>query len=590
MTEPNKAPPQPKKTPVVATRGKAIVIGVTDLRELYKTPSSALPPEEVTVRLHDGKTKTTLTKHTWRLPKGGPEPRLWARFEEEVVPGIEYTATAFRRVGSEVVATALPKAVTLPKNAAQAEKDLELHHIPILHLVQARFEGDHGMITREPDKVTYERTGKYPTIISDVQWGDGNGVPVKPEYLATLARHNPAGKSSTKWDVASYDHGATVALWLKLQASVPDKRPHRLELLRVHGGDKALTFETQVSETLIDGGFIELELLAQAPLPDKVGVVGAQLVLTASGDDHPLRIERASHRVEVFVLLGKPYGKVEMHEKQGSGEMFPESGPTQKVTPLRLRRAVEGATGATGHEQAVRMLFAFLRREGIRYFPYYRFPTIEEQGQDDYKNTTGFKQTLSLHDFLWLAMAVPKICHCLDLAAGFRLLACILGVEGQMTARQCFPWPPWDAQGNRRDLDKDGEPWQGSLSKYTMPFGRKLVFIDSWGTINVFEGVLRYVPPGSQRAMLLPIGEADIFEAYGPNVKPGPMDDRNASLFFQASEDDKWKGRFQLAVKLPGKNTGYLKPPFEFMTHKDQYRFRFQYHPDTFEAGDDEEP
>jgi hypothetical protein len=70
----------------------------------------------------------------------------------------------------------------------------------------------------------------------------------------------------------------------------------------------------------------------------------------------------------------------------------------------------------------------------------------------------------------------------------------------------------------------------------------------------------------------------------------GAPRDRNASLFFQASKADKWKGKYALAVKLPGKNAGYRKPPFDFVTHKSQHRLRFHYEVDTFEAGDDEEP
>lgn len=160
----------------------------------------------------------------------------------------------------------------------------------------------------------------------------------------------------------------------------------------------------------------------------------------------------------------------------------------------------------------------------------------------------------------------------------------MLGVRGSMDVEMLFPWPQWDHDGSLRDLTGD-EPWQGSLRRFRFEDTAELVFFDADEKLNFFEAVLRWVPPGSDGALLCPVGEPAILDRFGPDVSPGSMDDRNASLFYQRSPPDPVPGRFKLGAYI--RSAKVLRKAFPFMKHRFQTLFEFDYGKDTFQAGDD---
>jgi hypothetical protein len=71
----------PNPCPVVPSRPKAIVVGVTDGREANKTPPPVLPPAEVTVTLRQG--TAVFGEYSTHLPRADDpqKAKFWARFE-----------------------------------------------------------------------------------------------------------------------------------------------------------------------------------------------------------------------------------------------------------------------------------------------------------------------------------------------------------------------------------------------------------------------------------------------------------------------------------------------------------------------------
>ncbi len=70
-----------------------------------------------------------------------------------------------------------------------------------------------------------------------------------------------------------------------------------------------------------------------------------------------------------------------------------------------------------------------------------------------------------------------------------------------------------------------------------------------------------------------------------PSSTTRELDERNASLFFQASSADIIAGKYLLGM-LVG-DTRLRAPAFAFLTHPSRTLFKFHYEEDTFASGDD---
>ncbi len=497
-----------------------------------------------------------------------------------------YVATAFRQTDGKTVATAIAKKVTLLPRQTHAAVKLEMHEPPTLEILEARFVGDHGVLTENPPTLLYKRPSEGREFRST--FGDGSGASNKPEYDPKRSGHEGA---TAYWRAASYTKGSTVQYSLRLKVVVPDGRTHNLEAFRLFGhGPKNLTATDTTVRQLVNGTTITVTMKAETALPNHIARVARLMIAKAIVDGHEIPVAKKYHNVEVFGTLGTPEGKAELHTAAPNTPYYPESGPVQSLTGARLQHAVACAAGARNADEAIRAQFAYLRDKlGIRYYSH-SYPLLGKDTEEERARKLGLELDYNyslppLHEFLWMGMRHARFCHCLDLAAGFRLLSRMVGVTGgSMEVRVIRPWAQWDASGDLRDLSRDGEPHQGSLSRrYPHAGSGKLLFVDDSEAVNFFEAVLRWQAPGSAKAILLPVGEAHILEKYGPGVSPGPMDDRNASLYFEPKN-------FGLVIKEPGKRTGYRKPPFPFMTHDNQYRIRFGYRHHTNNAGDDKKP
>jgi hypothetical protein len=548
-------------------RQKAIVVGVTDLRS-----AAALPPfdaSDVEVTLEDSKGK----RLSPAAIKPGPGRSMVARFVP-LEPG-KYTAHASLRESGVTEGVARPKTVALGKGP-QAEVDLDLEFPPELIVVSGEFLGDHRVMRRPQDKInqyTRKDTGKV------LQSGLGNGGgAAKPELDVSDNQQNPSADQGV-WHPATYTFGEKVRVRLTLRVALATPGSWTLEEARLATSLESLTLTEKVSppRPLLDGELIEVELEAEAPLAKRIALLDEPgfLSLTASGA--PVKVVRRRHRLRVFSLFGKPTGKLAMHTIKTT-EPLPEKGSDQQVTFERLRRVVERTQGATTEEQAVRQLFARLSGV-ITYNGEFAFPELDERD-----NNTALNPKPQLHEHFWIAIEEPRYCHCLDLAGGMRLWLRMLGVTGSMDVEMLFPWPQWDHDGSLRDLTGD-EPWQGSLRRFRFEDLAELVFFDADEKLNFFEAVLRWVPPGSERALLCPVGEPSILDRFGPDVSPGSMDDRNASLFYQSAPFDPVPGKFKLGAFV--RPAGVLRKAFPFMKHRFQMLFEFDYDQDTFQSGDD---
>lgn len=198
---------------------------------------------------------------------------------------------------------------------------------------------------------------------------------------------------------------------------------------------------------------------------------------------------------------------------------------------------------------------------------------------------THFDRDPGLHHFLWISLQFPRIAHCADLAAAFRLVGRIVGVGGAMDVNEFYPWPPWDSSGNRRALFVGSQPGQGSLRPFVAG-NAQCCFFDGFGYANRFEGVLRWLESGSKSPVFYAIGER-ICDYRDPSASTKELDERNARLFFQAANDitDITTGKYRLAM-IAGDNR-LRAPAFSFLTHSNQTLFKFHYEKHTFAPGDD---
>jgi len=561
-----KSKPTKRRTLAAPLRPKAILVGVTDMRHLAD-PNAKLPLDELRVQLKkDGRiiSPSRVTK--------GVGPRAFGHFET-LAPGT-YEARAWRKQGGKIVATAESKTVTLRKR--QVNVDLFLHEAPELILEEARFVGDHGLLVPAPaSKNWHRKDGKKVTL----SWGDG-WAPSKPEYKAGAILKKDDGA----WFAASYTRGKHVEVEVHFKAKVPAGRVLTLESVGFDGS-RALALDATTNVTLQNGMSVVVKLRGKKTLPNHIDMLQDKYMrFSAFASGARIPVSAPKLLMTVFVTFGRPTGNVVMHPEPTT-VLFPDNGPLQSVTDKRLGRAVEWASGKDTEEKAVRKLFEKVRAHGVSYAPRYVYP---EAGTN--KNKTIFTPPIPpLHEYLWMSMDLPNMAHCLDLAAAFRLMVQILGIKGavksDMTIEQMYPWAPWDDQGKERDLSKDGEPQQAALRVHNVGAGR-VVFVDDNGFVNRFEAVLRWSPKGTTKALLFPIGEAHVLDRYGPSVKPGPMDDRNASTFFEASKSDPKKGRLRLGVSKDDGKT-LEQPAFSFLKNKKQTLFKFHYDKSTFQPGDD---
>jgi hypothetical protein len=568
-----------KRTPVAPPKIPAITVGIQDLVDLLKKPPPPLPHGELHVKLEKG--GKSFARSPW---VDGPPARAFAVFEDGIVPGT-YVASAYRMIagakGAAALRTAVATEVVLANNQLKADVNLELRAAPELHLLKAEFLDDHGVLRHDAPTWKFKRAngGELDSTMT------GTGQLAKPEYDHARPPPWTPKVEHRVWQAASYTRGARARLRLTFEVKVVDGRPHDLEALALRpigGGKPRITFEKSLSKALAHGDQLTVELTADADLPKRVAGYDESLLLSARGDGGvPFHVEDEWQDVRIFVTLDKPTGQAEIHPSDLSGGAFPQTGPIQAITPARLALAVRHGRGAADDEDCMRKLFARVKAAGIRYFPRFSYPPSDVENPDGKGNSTGLAPRPDLHHYLWLSMAEPKICHCLDLAAAFRLLARSLGVKGSMKVVQAFPWAPWDQTGKRRDLTNSGEPWHGSLRKDPITGANWIVFIDGSGEANNFEGALRWKAPGASKAMLLAVGEK-ILEG-------SEDDDRNASLFFQSPHDERI-GFFPLAVRVTHEKDVYLRPPFSFIKNKSQVRFKFEYETDTFFPGDDKTP
>ncbi len=564
------------QTPLTPSKGREASVGVSDLRP---APFDTLPDHELTVFLQDGSGAKFQSERVTRMT-----PRsVVARFVK--LGPAEHTVIAFRTAGGAVSGTAREKSthkigIIDLRHKKFAKIDVVLDAPPRLELQTATFKDHHGVIVESPAPKVMKHDDGRPAFISP--WSDSTTTTVKPEYEHGKPAHF-LSRSTTEWHAASYSVGDTVKLELVFKVTVTTPlRTHRLEEVRVFGNGNAMACKkVGLSQTLTNGATLTVEVTAPVDVGNAVKRLGGTALMVATADQHPVDLTPRRHRTNVFATLSAPSGKCKLHTPSSPG-FFTDAGATQSITRERLERAVDASAGATDDESAVRRVFGRLRSDRIFYFPTHQYPMAGQA------NSSGFSPMPTLHHFLWIAMNKPRIAHCLDLAAGLRLLLRMVGVKGKMTVVQLFPWPQWNNAGTVRDLTKDGEPWQASLMKFRhQDTGFKTVFVDENNIANIFEAVLRWEHPVSTAIMLLPVGEATILDGHGPSVSPGPADDRNASTYFEDPSDPK-HGKFRLGFHK--RNRGFRKPPFDFMTHKTQLLFKFHYGKSTINADDDKKP
>jgi hypothetical protein len=461
----------------------------------------------------------------------------------------------------------------------QVEVDLLLDTAPELVLERAEFEDDDALLVPTPPTDTLTRGGE--TFNSP--WGQGVDPatkPFKPECMST----RPGQGGAARWYPASYSRRKKIKVHLRFREVVATARSYTFENLQIEPTAYAgiLEFTDSRSEPLLDNGILDRTLVARVPLPDRIDRLQTTLRISATASGQPVRVTPAQCTVEVYVTWNTPTGQAKIHAETNSPIAFPEDGPVQSITEQRLEWAVAAAKGAPDEATAVRRISSWLQGHGIHYTGGRRYPAGNVTDNTT-EITTASGNPPDLHHFLWFALNVPRTAECQDLAAALRLGCRILGIGGTMPVTLLYPWPPWDASGQRRDLSKPGAVWQGALAQYRDTEGSancmffSLIRRDGTCAANFHEGVLLWRQSPDTAAMLVAVGER-ICEGE-------PSDDRNASQFFEVA-DNPGRGRFALGLAL---NSSSLRhPPFFFMSsHPQQTLFRFEYDVDTFQRGDD---
>lgn len=350
----------------------------------------------------------------------------------------------------------------------KGQTDVRVDVIPVPEVIveEGEWLGDHGKLTHN---ATVELLHKERGFI-DSPLGTGNRVSLKPEFL----------KGDTSWRSASYSFGDTPGIRLKLRAK--SREPIKLQSVELSGGEKFYQFSKKLTKVLLDGEELELEMTAQGSLPSVVKAHRGKLELSLQTEGESPRTTPTIHSTTVYGLFGVPGGQAEVHEKSGPGKLFPESGLVQAITPNRMSHAVSAAKEVTDERTAMANLFGFLKEKDIFYYGKFHYPELDDDDQD----SCCFNPCpQDLHNYLWIALKEPQIGHCQDLAAAFRLFARILGIGGNMTVEQIFPWPQWNPGGEKREIGKD-DPAEAKLTKFQAKNG-KMVFVDGNGFINAFE-------------------------------------------------------------------------------------------------------
>ncbi|RLB46180.1 MAG: hypothetical protein DRI90_27610 [Deltaproteobacteria bacterium] len=568
-----------KRIPATSGRERIVVAGVT-VKAQGSDPQAKLPPAELVVELLQGDSIIGPESIT---PGNGA--RAFARFVQ-LAPGV-CEVRAYRRVDGKIVETAQPKSVTTVAGR-EVPVDLFLYPAPQLELVEAELTGDHGLLVPTPNEDLLIRKKEDFTS----HFGDGVSAatkPFKPEYDASKIVHHPSD-AATRWHPASYSKEGQIQVRLKLKAQI--KAPYSYSLTRLSlsptTGDRVsrgpFTFEDSTVRGLADNATFEVQLTASAKLPAVIDKLTPRLRLSAIANGTPMATRRPNHDWVVYVTWSKPRGRVEMHPNLTVKIPFPEAGPVQSITEHRLAWAVAAARGADTERAAMLELFRFVRdTKGIGFYGGRRYPTDKEQA--DGENPTEIDSIPPLHHYLWVTLNWQRSAQCVDLAGAFRLPARILGIGGKMDVETVYPWPPWDKTGQRRPLGTTKQPAQGSLKKRFKDGDSVCVFFDRAGFLNHYEGVLRWQEEGAGYGSLFAIGER-VCEAHllHPGLSVSEADERSASLFYQASDDDITTGQVKLAMT---DKTGLRRPAFEFLDNQNQTLFMFHYRKSDSEEGDE---
>ena len=278
-----------------------------------------------------------------------------------------------------------------------------------------------------------------------------------------------------------------------------------------------------------DGDVIDYHVQATSPLPAHVDLVDAAKIDWSVEVGNEVGAIGSSGPHTVYATLAAPRGGASVAMCSCGAATFDDA-DHQTITDSRVDFAVRAVRAAkvSTDKACVDQAFAFLRNSNVHYSVGHRW---EPDGSDsNVRQPTNPTVYPALHHYLWLCLAGQAEAECHNLAAAFRLMCHILGVQGTMPIGHMHPWPR-RAEASPTYPPR-GDQLKGRLcspcirySAAGVPVNQPLLFIDGNGARNSFEGVAVY------DGGLYAIGE-QIFDRHTTAADGYSAADWNASDFY----------------------------------------------------------